>query len=114
MIHVVDGGRDEAGCYIQRIQQGFDAAPLEEVGRRLEHIGGVRRVVVSVGRVIIRLNDRQPVLKGRLVAVEGLRHFKSRHDGHAQPHQRPVRPNLLSSFKSMDGRRKGAPLTVSP
>lgn len=47
------------------------------------------RIVVRIGRVVIGLDHRQPVLQSGLVAVERPRHFKTSHDRHAEPNKRP-------------------------
>ena len=64
-------------------------------GSDLEDVGGVRRVVVGVGLVVVGLDDRQPVLQRGLVAAQRLRHLQPRHDRHAEPNQRPFAGELL-------------------
>lgn len=95
MINVVDGGCDKAGSLVEWIEQCFDAIALQEEGGRLEDIGRVSRVVIRVGRMIIGLDDGEPILQCRLVAVERSRHFETGHDRHTEPHQRTKWMNCI-------------------
>lgn len=54
----------------------------------MQHVGGVRGVVVGVGRVVAGLHELQPGAQRRLRAVEELAHAEAREDLQAEVSQR--------------------------
>lgn len=60
----------------------------QEVGGGVQHVGGVRGVVVRVGRVVAGLHELQPGAQRRLRAVEELAHAEAREDLQAEVSQR--------------------------
>ena len=53
VIHVVDGGRDEARGLVQRIEQRLDTRLLQKVGCRLKHVSRVSRIVVRIAGMVV-------------------------------------------------------------
>lgn len=60
----------------------------QEVGGGVQHVGGVRGVVVRVGRVVAGLHELQPRAQRRLRAVEELAHAEACEDLQAEVRQR--------------------------
>lgn len=54
----------------------------------MQHVGGVRGVVVRVGRVVASLHELQPGAQRRLRAVEELAHAEAREDLQPEVSQR--------------------------
>ena len=98
MVDVVCDGGEEAAGGVQRVQQLLQHLPLEVGGRRLQHVSGVRRVVVRVGLPVVALHHQQPVAQHALVTAQGPRHAEVAQNLHSEPHQRPA--NTQQTFRS--------------
>lgn len=69
----------------------------QEVRRGVEHVTGVRRVVIGIARPIVRLDEREPVDEQCLVDLEVLAHAEAVHDLQAEQQQWPIVTETLES-----------------
>lgn len=89
VIHVVSGSREQSGHFVQRLQDLLQPLRLHESGGSLQNIRGMRRIVITVLRLVIHLDHGQPVLHGLLVAAQPGWHVEHIHDRHPQEQKRP-------------------------
>lgn len=66
----------------------LDSLFAQEVGRSVQHVRGVRGVVVGVGGVVAGLNELQPGAQRRLRTVQELTHAETREDLQSEVSQR--------------------------
>ena len=95
MVNVMHDSSNQGRGDIQGVQELGDSRSLEEVGRGVEHIGGVGAVVVGVVRVVVGLYEGEPVLQRLLVAVQRRRDVHLAHQAKTKPYQGPVNESVV-------------------
>lgn len=88
MVDVVRDRGDQTTRLVQLIQKAFYAIFFQKHGGGLQHVRGVRGVVVCVFGVVMSFDHGQPRVQSPFVASQCLVHFKVRQQIHSQMHQR--------------------------